>query len=129
MLSIFQIIRDLVPFLIVLALVMLMYGNCFIVLMRTSASDDDAEDPSADDGPAPFGTVSETLLTLFLMMLGDFDRLWFLTGSKKIDHTVVTVFVTFQFLCNIVLLNVLIAIVSDTYGGSGMKLRPSLPLR
>ena len=49
------------------------------------------------------------------MMAGDFERSWFLTDSDEIDHTAVSVFVAYQFLINIVLLNVLIAVVSDSY--------------
>ena len=115
MLSLHQIIGDLEYFLIVLALFMLMFGHCFFILMWKPASDDDLEDPNDDYEPAPFETVRETLLSVFRMMLGDFQRGWFSTDNDQIDDASVLVFVTFVFVCNIVLLNVLIAVVSDSY--------------
>ena len=60
----------------------------------------------------PFATLIEALFTMFNMgFLGDFDRDYF--GSKP---EVLWLFIFFVLIVIVIMLNVLIAIVSDSYG-------------
>jgi len=72
---------------------------------------------SGDDntGPTPFASVGESLLTLFRMVLGNFDRNWFLLGSPALSAMALVLFVLYMFIVFIVLLNILIAVVIDKY--------------
>ena len=109
MMSLTQILSDLKFFLIVMALFMLMFGNVFLVLLPRE------EESSDEDDAPPFGTELETLLTLFRMMLGDFERSWFSANSDEISSVAVCAFVLYEFLITVLLLNMLIAVVSDSY--------------
>ena len=148
---IFKIIADLVPFLVVLGSLMLGFSFSFYALLgprwdltskfvadgaNATTDDEIGHDvfPYGDDErdlPRPFWDTRMALLTSYQMMLGDFDMDIFARnkGDFYAMNIAIVLFVVFSLLVFIVLLNVLIAIVSDTYGGSGMKLRPSLPLR
>ena len=148
---IFKIIADLVPFLVVLGSLMLGFSFSFYALLgprwdltskfvadgpNATKDDEIGYDvfPYSDDErdlPRPFWDTRMALLTSYQMMLGDFDMDIFARnkGDFYAMNIAIVLFVVFSLLVFIVLLNVLIAIVSDTYGGSGMKLRPSLPLR
>ena len=115
-LSLSQIMHDLEFFLVVLGLFMLMFGNAFYVMLSspldTTGTDEDDESP-------PFGTISETFLTVFRMMLGDFERGWFTAESEssRVAPFLITLFVLYMFTVMILLLNMLIAIVSGTLVG------------
>ena len=121
-LSIFQIFNDLREFILVLLLFVLMFTNAFYLLLSSavvSSSDDTAaaDDDDGDDGEGdPFSTFGETLLTMYRMMLGDFERDWF--SSKESDTVAlvaVMLFIIFTFMVMVLLLNMLIAIISDSY--------------
>ena len=59
----------------------------------------------------PFGTFRETMLTMYnIGILGDFDR------DVFASHFTGSLFVWYTFLVVVINLNVLIAIVSDSYG-------------
>ena len=115
-LSLSQIMHDLEFFRVVLGLFMLMFGNAFYVMLSspldTTGTDEDDESP-------PFGTISETFLTVFRMMLGDFERGWFTAESEssRVAPFLITLFVLYMFTVMILLLNMLIAIVSGTLVG------------
>ena len=69
---------------------------------------------SHDDDEQPFQSILETLLTQYRMMLGDFDRDWFGSDTQSVETTGVLFFVLFTFMVMVLLLNMLIAIVSDS---------------
>ena len=129
------ILYDIVSFLLVLLTVMLGFGFAFYTLIskkKLSLHDDDPDNvrcsrraafldsrrfsralalPLSLRARQPFGTVGETLLTMYnIGMLGDFDRDVFASDFAA------TLFVWYTFFVVIVNLNVLIAIVSDSYG-------------
>ncbi|GMH99966.1 hypothetical protein TrVE_jg4698 [Triparma verrucosa] len=95
------IFRDLFSFMAVLAIILVMFGHAFyLVLSDNKASDGDEID---------FTNISGTAWSLYLMILGsfefsDFSGVW---GQG--------LFICYSFLVVIILLNVLIAIVSDSY--------------
>ena len=121
-LSIFQIFNDLREFILVLLLFVLMFTNAFYLLLSSavvSSSDDTAaaDDDDDDDGEEgdPFSTFGETLLTMYRMMLGDFERDWFSSKSETVAVVTVMLFIIFTFMVMVLLLNMLIAIISDSY--------------
>ena len=66
-------------------------------------------DNDAGDGESSFRSPARGLLSLFAMLLGDFEQADFATGASLVF------FVAFNIIGVIVLLNVLIAIVGDSY--------------
>ena len=138
---IFKIIADLVPFLVVLGSLMLGFSFSFYALLgprwdltskfvadglNATKDDEIGYDvfPYGDDErdlPRPFWDTRMALLTSYQMMLGDFDMDIFARnkGDFYAMNIAIVLFVVFSLLVFIVLLNVLIAIVSDTYAGVG----------
>ena len=136
---IFKIIADLVPFLVVLGSLMLGFSFSFYALLgprwdltskfvadgpNATKDDEIGYDvfPYSDDErdlPRPFWDTRMALLTSYQMMLGDFDMDIFARnkGDFYAMNIAIVLFVVFSLLVFIVLLNVLIAIVSDTYAG------------
>ena len=136
---IFKIIADLVPFLVVLGSLMLGFSFSFYALLgprwdltskfvadgpNATKDDEIGYDvfPYSDDErdlPRPFWDTRMALLTSYQMMLGDFDMDIFARnkGDFYAQNIAIVLFVVFSLLVFIVLLNVLIAIVSDTYAG------------
>ena len=113
-LSIFQILTDLREFMIVLLLFVLMFTNAFYLLLSSAENSSSSSDAADDDEASPFTSFGETLLTMYRMMLGDFERDWFTSESKEVAGVTVALFVIFTFLVMVLLLNMLIAIISDS---------------
>ena len=113
-LSIFQILTDLREFMIVLLLFVLMFTNAFYLLLSSAENSSSSSDAADDDEASPFTSFGETLLTMYRMMLGDFERDWFTSESKEVAGVAVALFVIFTFLVMVLLLNMLIAIISDS---------------
>eukprot|EP00968_Pinguiococcus_pyrenoidosus_P013445 scaffold1220_cov259-Pinguiococcus_pyrenoidosus.AAC.117 len=114
-----QITRDIRSFLVVLFIALVASGfTLFIILHpRDEALFEDEEED-------PFGSIGETLLTNYRMLLGDFERDWFLAPRDEASEDVATLlFVLYLFLMNVLLLNVLIAVVSDSYDYSVTRSR------
>ena len=61
------------------------------------------DDDASDD---PFGSVLESFLALFRMMLGDFERSWFESDSLGLSSFAVVLFVLYMVVVFIVMLNV-----------------------
>eukprot|EP00968_Pinguiococcus_pyrenoidosus_P009527 scaffold739_cov166-Pinguiococcus_pyrenoidosus.AAC.1 len=113
--ALLQIAKDLQSFLLVLGIILLLFTNLLFVVThpRTDASfgDDDAEEP--------FSNVGEALLTSYQMFLGNFEREWFSAAPDTVSRQFAVIFfVAFLLVLNVLLLNVLIAIVSDSYSYS-----------
>ena len=113
MIAIQQIIIRIIPFCMLLAVVMLMFAEVFVIVFE---GDNDHIRFAAVDN-SPWVNWGETAFTLYRMLFGDFDRDWFRTEDRDllVNRFVVVIFVAFQFIVGIVLLNVLIAVVSDAY--------------
>ena len=106
-----QVILDLRSFLVVLLVVILMFGHAFYVLL----SDNDPDNPFKSFGLRVNETEGETLSTLYLTLLGDFDMDAYKMKNDPNDPFASWLFFLFSFIVMIILLNVLIAIVSDSY--------------
>ena len=92
------ILADLSSFMIVQMLMMVMFGHAFYLEL--------SEDESS---PNPFATKWDTIQTLIKTLFGDFD------SSIYTYNYVKAIFFLYMFLIIIIMLNVLIAIVSDSY--------------
>jgi hypothetical protein len=97
-----EILKDIVPFMVVLMILLLGFSNAFAVSMPTSV--DYSFNLQGVGGPL------SGMLTAFLSMLGDFDL-----GSQYKKPVAVLMFLVFLFLMVIVMMNLLIAIMSDSY--------------
>mmetsp|Transcript_4460 Transcript_4460/g.9508 ORF Transcript_4460/g.9508 Transcript_4460/m.9508 type:complete len:415 (+) Transcript_4460:18-1262(+) len=93
-----QIFSEMASFMIVLLVVLLMFSHQFFLILHTR-----------DDNDGPFKDFGESMLTTFNMLIGDFERETFSTDGS------VVLFVVYVLLVDVVLLNVLIAVVSDSY--------------
>ncbi|GMH89169.1 hypothetical protein TL16_g11374 [Triparma laevis f. inornata] len=96
------IFRDLLSFMTVLAIILIMFGHAFYLVLTV---DDENDEPDELD----FTTVGGTAWSLYLMILGIFESSAF-TGVWGQG-----LFICYSFLVVIILLNVLIAIVGDSY--------------
>ena len=121
------IFRDMRSFMAVLGFVMLGFGQAIFMLI--AGNDNGAYDCEYDDevvcgigeyetieNESKFATVTSTLQTLYMMMLGDFNPEHF-NG----DYLPLALGFLFMFIVVIIMLNVLIAIVSDSYDAAMSK--------
>ena len=101
-LMVFEIITNLGSFMIVMAVCIAMFGNAlYLVLEGTELN--------LHDGDEPFETWTATSKTLYSMILGEFDK------TAYSDTWSFILFLMYSMLVVIILLNVLIAIVGDSY--------------
>ncbi|KOO35613.1 hypothetical protein Ctob_015124 [Chrysochromulina tobinii] len=131
-----QIALDIRSFLVIMLLVMLAFGNMFYILAYRGRlgqpfeadggsarplvrADEGVEDVvvGEDDVDVAFVSVSETLISVYRLMIGDFEREWFQTPF------LVGLFLAYTFIVMIMLLNILIAVVSDSYDYAHSRLR------
>ena len=87
-----------------MVIVVFMFGHAFYLLL----ADVQVEFHDVDEDP-PFKTIPATLSSLYKMILGDFNT------DAYPDNLSWLLFCLFMFVVVIVMLNVLIAIVSDSY--------------
>jgi hypothetical protein len=123
--SLNRIVVDLWQFIFVMTAVTCMFATTFHVLLHEVGEelDDAVESGGFLNDPRPFQTFSQGLLSLFNMIMGNYDSDWFETDTKWLSVVSVILFVLFMFFVVIVMLNVLIAVVSDSYAGAKMKAR------
>jgi len=107
----FHIAQEIYAFCVVLAVAMCAFASMFYIVLnpREQIHDHNHETDAAFDNPP------EALLTVFRMMLGDFDRAWFDGGSQAATSFSLVLLVGYLFIIMILMLNVLIAVVSDEY--------------
>ena len=74
--------------------------------------DDDCDD---DQQERPFRSIGGALLALFRMAMGNFDMSWFEHTSDAISSVALALFVSFMVFFFLVCVNVLIAVVADSY--------------
>jgi hypothetical protein len=102
-----RIVLDVDVFVIVMVLVMLMFGSLFRIILHRS---DDID----DDQPNPWNSLSGSLWIVFLASLGEFqeeDE----PNSLFPTHLLKVLFIVMSILSIIVLMNVLIAIISESF--------------
>jgi hypothetical protein len=116
---VFQIIVDMRHFMMILAVAVLASASSFYALLHHSAHH--AHNRSADDDDSngngssnPFRGAGQTLFFMFkMLLLGDFDTDLFLLGEYVALLQVL--FVSSMMLTLVILLNLLIALMSDSY--------------
>ena len=94
-----QIFKDITFFMAILMSIMVSFSAAFFVLYRHDSS--------------AFNTYVDAFLSTFYMLLGDFDSNTFEEAQLSTSATVL--FVLYMFAANIVLLNLLIALMGDSY--------------
>lgn len=100
-----QIVVDMRHFMVILLVALLASASAFFALLHH---------PTTDPPDNPFNTVSNTLFYTFnMLLLGDFDTDSFVFGEYK--ELVRVIFVLVMILTLIILLNLLIALMSDSY--------------
>ena len=106
---IIEITRDMLPFLLVMAVLIIGFSGAFYILFTPpqGATGNDAEVPES------FANYQSTLLTTFVMLAGELDTAAFMDSPHA--PMAVVMFCTYQVLGLIVLLNLLIAIMGDTF--------------
>ena len=114
------IVSDIRYFALVLGLLVFTFTQAFILLHAPNGVH--ASFSYAQDGvELPFGKWGSALIHTFNMMLGDFDMEWFdYSVSKSFTQFV---FLVYMFIVSIVLLNLLIAIMADSYSRVQSKAR------
>ncbi|GMI20071.1 hypothetical protein TeGR_g7190, partial [Tetraparma gracilis] len=134
-----NILADIRAFVFVMLLVIIMFGHALFMVLGTRDEGVVADITSAEGGPATisdwessapledladglyggwetkFDTIAATGVTLYSMLLGDYDPDQFPTTYAY------AISVVFMFIIVIVMLNVLIAIVSDSYDNAMVK--------
>jgi|MDSY01.2.fsa_nt_gb Ca2+/Na+ antiporter len=103
-----MVIADVKEFLVVMAIFLLAFTQVFWFLFLSNRNDEDDDGDDEDD--AKWGTLAQTFFTGYNMMLGNFD-----TDDFTVNREAVILFVLFMIMVVIVMMNVLIAIVSDSY--------------
>jgi len=141
-----QIVEDIKQFLVVLLIVILLFANMILVVAAGAGhTHEDVDDDSAllngDDhrtlrrilatgsahgggegnvdasGEGNFHSVAGSMLVLYRVMLGDFG------GFKATSEYDVAIFVAYTFLVMVMMLNILIAVVSDSYDYAQIRAR------
>ena len=130
-----QIFSDIFQFLIIMVVVMLMFGSMIFIHQIDASNHDVAFVPSWDPRVADvlkispehlgeedfdmhvFSTFFETLLTMYRTLLGESHRYWFHTPME------IGVYVIYELVVVILMLNVLIAVVGDSYEYSIIRAR------
>ena len=114
------IVSDIRYFALVLGLLVFTFTQAFILLHAPNGVH--ASFSFAHDGvELPFGKWSSSLIHTFNMMLGEFDMEWFdYSVSRPFTQFV---FIIYMFIVSIVLLNLLIAIMADSYSRVQSKAR------
>lgn len=106
-LSLFQIAKDIRSFMIVLLIFMMGFANVFFIVLTPRLRTFEQ---------ASFHSVGESLLSMYRMMLGDNDRDWFhVSDNAHASRFMVFMFVIYSFFVTVILLNILIAVISDSY--------------
>jgi ABC-type uncharacterized transport system permease subunit len=104
-----EILWDMLPFLLVMGFLILGFSAAFYILFTPDMS---AEGPVYL--PSAFANFQSSLLSTFLMILGSFDIKEFKESTPH-QNMALFMFCLYQVLGMIVLLNLLIAIMGDTF--------------
>ena len=128
-----QILYDITYFLIIMVIVMLLFGSMIFIWNIDANYIDIAWEPSwnvegeleishhshdsSNFDMNTFRTVFETLLTMFRCVLGESHRYWFHSAMD------ISIYVLYEIIVVILMLNVLIAVVGDSYEYSIIRAR------
>ncbi|CAM9113723.1 unnamed protein product [Chrysoparadoxa australica] len=106
----FQIVKDMRTFLLLLLIVLAGFANAFFLILATGNHQGAEEDP---EGGGSFSTGVRSLRDAYAQMLGDFDLEEMDSGPTPVYLSLL--WVTFMMVVAVILLNVLIAIISDSF--------------
>jgi len=107
------ILRDLSEFVLVMSIVLLMFSFMFTMINADGSSE--GLDFNLSD-LRPFHSPSYSIMSCYMMIMGLLERDWFeVDGAAGLTALSVALFFIFMFFVVIVMLNVLIAVVSDSY--------------
>jgi len=104
---IMKILKDIRFFVVIMTIIVVAFSSAFVVLFEVNETEVSEETKSSF---SDFGTA---VLTMFRMMLGDFDVSIFQDSTNPVMLQVL--FYVYILVVTIVLLNLLIALMSDTY--------------
>lgn len=104
-----EILWDMLPFLLVMGFLILGFSGAFYILFTP-----DMTQEGRGQLPSAFTNFQSSLLSTFLMILGSFDINVFKESTPHSDMAIF-MFCLYQVLGMIVLLNLLIAIMGDTF--------------
>ena len=107
-LMLFTILHDIKYFMFLMLCVMSMFGQALFISLAHHAD-------VAEDAKGSFDSFGSTLLSCYTMMLGEFDT------DKFPDLFAKIIFALYMFIVVVCMLNVLIAIVSDSYDNAMVK--------
>ena len=103
--AIFEIVKDIAFFIVTILLIQLGFGVAFFMVFQHNLDNEDLRDS--------FGTLSRSLFTTFGMMVGQFNlELFFETHHFAVA---LTMFLVYMVAVVIVLLNLLISVMGDSY--------------
>jgi len=109
--GVFYVVRRLIAFLMALLIILVAFAQMFVTVFRGTSLCVSPSDP-----PFPFCSFGTSLLELYTMMLGNVDASMFNNpDAGSAAPMAIFLFVLFMFLVVILLANVLIAIVTDSY--------------
>jgi len=113
--------RDMIEFLVVLFVLMFFFAIAFMMLysypddaarrLRVSSGSNSGDDGGDDDGPS-FDNLTDSLFSIFLMILGEFSTNYENTISP---NTTLWFFIAFNIVVVLVCLNAVIALLGDSY--------------
>ena len=111
---IFKIFSDIKYFMLVFILTVIVFAFSFFLLGQNQLDFDDLT-PN-DRAKISYGTILGSLRFIFEMTLGAFDTSLFFLGNNNMGKVLYILFLTASFTQNIHLLNMLIAIMGNTFG-------------
>ena len=112
------IMTDILDFALILVMMMLMFAGMFhLLLFKTVKEFGDDDDLGGDVPRQAWGTVSNSIITIISFVLSEADRDMFASElyPESLAVLATLIFVVFISFVVIVMLNVLIAVVSDSY--------------
>lgn len=108
-----QTIYDSVPFMIMVAIIIFAFGNYFYVINRNLNFESDGKETYYDGFYD--NSIIDVIVSIYLLgALGDFDDQIYKQGSNR--YAAMSMFLLATFIIAVVFMNMLIAIMGETFG-------------
>lgn len=101
---IFEIIKNIMYFLLIVIMLLIGFGTAFFTLFK---------DDSDNDVHEAFCNYPVTLISTFAMMLGEFDQNWFINSESR--NLAIVLFTIYMLIMLVIFFNLIIAIMGDSY--------------
>ena len=111
---IFQIVFDIKYFMLVLMIYVFLFAQCFQILSSSQIAFDDIDEEEADS--INYSNLQQSLWFTVQTIFGGSDNSTFAFGDGKQEKILEGMFFAVNFLINLHMLNMLIAIMGGTYG-------------